>query len=405
MWMNCHGAMAHPENQVSTSSTFGDNGTASHEFAAECLQAGYNAEKLIGESVELNGAKYIMDEDRAVFVQNYVDDVRRRAMGGKLFVEYHVDLSDLLGPEQGGTADAGIIQHKARELIVEDLKYGIGEKVEASYVNAEGVRQINEQGGLYLRGLLSDALLLGYDIDKVTFVVHQPRLGHVDEYAISVVELEAFAQRAKNAMELNTEASILSLDDPKFQDYLHPGDKTCRWCNVKATCAKLAKHVGDATRLDFDNLSDVEAPGPTNTEALSKAFIAAPLVSMWLKAVLANTHAAVANGLDVLGVDGQPLKFVEGKMGSRRWSNPDEAEAALVGQLADKAYEPRKIITAPIAAKLLDKKATKATWNDVFLPMISKGAAKPTLVLGSDPRPKCEGATAAEFDEITDIES
>ena len=56
----------------------------------------------------------------------------------------------------------------------------------------------------------------------------------------------------------------------------------------------------------------------------------------------------------VVGKDGKPMKMVEGKLGNRQWIDAQAAEAALVGQLADDAYEPRKVLTAPAAAKKLD---------------------------------------------------
>jgi len=101
----------------------------------------------------------------------------------------------------------------------------------------------------------------------------------------------------------------------------------------------------------------------------------------------------------VPGSDGQPLKFVQGKEGSRKWDEEKlaDVEALLVGQLGPKAYKPHEIITAPAAGKILDKKKTAPTWA-LFQDYIKRGAAQPMLALGSDTRPPFSGAaTSGDF--------
>ena len=395
-WMPCPGSMAFPENQEQGgSSTFADDGTASHEWAAKCLSTGKNAIELHGEEITLNGKQYVMDEERASFVQDYLDDVRRRALGGHLFVEQRVDLSPWLGEGQGGTSDAVIFQPAQKLLIVEDLKYGMGEKVFASDNGA-----INPQLGLYALGALRDAELLG-DIETVRVVVHQPRLGHVDEFDISVSDLLAFGELARLATVEAGHAMVLP-GSPDLQLYLNPSDKACRWCRAKHRCPKLAAKVAEEVRADFETIVAEPPPALTSTAELSKAMAAVPLIEDWCRAVRAQVVQLVTEGVEVLGVDGKPYKFVDGKQGNRTWSDEVQAEATLLGVLPpEKAYQPQKLITASAAAKLLDKKATKQTWKDVFEPLIKRAPGKPLLVLGSDPRPPVSGGASAEdFDEI-----
>jgi hypothetical protein len=90
------------------------------------------------------------------------------------------------------------------------------------------------------------------------------------------------------------------------------------------------------------------------------------------------------------------MKIVEGRQGKRRWVDPGQAEAALVGQLGDKAYEPRSVISAPAAAKLLDRKKTGALWADIFVPLIQRSPGRAILALGSDARPPFKGGAAVE---------
>lgn len=380
-WIACPGSMTFPENQAEGgSSTFADDGTASHEWAAQCLTSAKDAASLIGATQEINGKTYTMDESRADFVQVYLDDVRSRATG-MMWIEYHVDLSDILGEGQGGTADAIMFNPEKKHLTVEDLKYGTGEKVYA---------KDNPQLGLYLLGAIRDIELLGYKVETVTSVICQPRLGHIDEHTTTVRELYALREQAKLAVETVR------------ADNLHPGEKQCRWCRAKAVCPALAKYVADQVKCDFDVIQSEPSPvAPRNTAQLSLAYSAVPLIEDWCRAVRSELSRLVQEGTEVIGPDGKPFKFVEGKQGSRAWDDLVAAEAALVGQLGPKAYTEPRVITAPVAAKLLDKKATKSLWKDVFEPLIKRGVGQPILTIGSDPRPPFSGAADADdFQEL-----
>lgn len=404
MWIPCPGSMAFPENQETEggSSTFADNGTASHHWSGLALQTGADAVDYLGQTLTLNGAIYEMDEERASFCQMYIDDVRRRAIGGSLFVEYYVDLSHLLGEDQGGTTDAGIMLPATKHLIGEDLKYGTGEKVFASYPaptedNPEA-REINSQLGLYLLGLLADMRLIGHDVQKVTGVICQPRLGHIDEHTISVAELEAFGRKAAGAVTLAGNAMIVDVNSLTMAGYLSPGEKQCRWCRAKANCPSLARYVADQVRADFETIQSEPPPvAPRDRKQLSLAYQAVNLIEDWCRAVKAGVWSLVQSGEKVVGPDGLPYKFVEGKEGNRAWTSVEEAENLLLQQLGpEKAYAPSKIITAPQAAKLLDKKATKEMWKDIFEPMIKKAPGKAVLAIGSDTRKPFAGQASAD---------
>jgi hypothetical protein len=189
---------------------------------------------------------------------------------------------------------------------------------------------------------------------------------------------------------------------PKKISYLNPGEKQCRWCRAKAQCPALKKFVTDEVRCDFDLIYAQPAPAaPLDSVLLARAYNAVPLIEDWCRSVRMELGSLVGKGEKVIGPDGTPYKFVEGRSAGRTWADPAAAEAALLGQLSpDKAYQPQKLITAPVAAKLLDKKATKNLWKDIFEPIIKRLPGKPVLVAGSDPRPAYSGAaTADDFEE------
>jgi len=352
-------------------------------------------EFFLGTSCAVNGKTYTLDEERADFIGVYIDACRQLGFGKLHFVEHWVDTSEWLGEGQGGTVDFGVIDPDV--ITVADLKYGMGEKVEAFYTLPDGTVVPNEQLGIYAAGLLRDAQLLGYTPTHARLMVVQPRLGHISEYIFDVIDILALMQRAKAAAA--TAIQALVSQPAAAQQWMSPGEKTCRWCKAKSECPALHKWASDAVRADFDEVTEPKDFAPVSD--LSAAMRAVPLVRLWCDAVEASAIEHVQAGESVIGSDGQPMKFVEGKLGKRRWSvDPGQVEAALVGQLGDKAYEPRRIITAPAAGKLLDRKKTKNLWTDIFAPMITRSPGRPMLALGSDPRPVFTGsADVAEFEE------
>lgn len=429
MWIPCPGSMAFPQNQQSSeSSTYADEGTAAHELAANCLRRKHDASQYIGQRININGKDYEVTEEFADFVQVYLDDVRNRAAGGQLLVEQRVDLLEWLGPDQGGTSDAVIAMPISYNVTIEDLKFGRGERVYAWIRATEKSRftvtivdqfspadeepqyiEVEPNFQLMLYGLGSIALveLLMDRIDTVTLVIAQPRVDSISEITITMADMARFAQFVKAASDDCGQAMVLAPNSSEHMFYLNPGEKQCRWCGAKAICKKLAAFVADEVKMDFDDVAGDGLPArpavPTGTEELGRAYAALPLVSVWMGAVASEVSRLVGEGQEVIGSDKKPLKFVEGKLGNRAWVNEKDAEAALTGQLpADKAYAPRKIITPSVAAKLLDKKATKAAWKDMFEPLIRRPPGRPMLVLGSDSRPPYnKAADAGEFDEVS----
>ena len=395
-WIACPGSFAYPGNtEDSESSVYADDGTASHEFAAAVLKSGNGVEFFLGTSCVVNGKTYTLDEERADFIGVYIDACRQLGFGKLHFVEHWVDTSEWLGEGQGGTVDFGVIDPDV--ITVADLKYGMGEKVEAFYTLPDGTVVPNEQLGIYAAGLLRDAQLLGYTPTHARLMVVQPRLGHISEYIFDVIDILALMQRAKAAAA--TAIQALVSQPAAAQQWMSPGEKACRWCKAKSECPALQKWASDAVRADFETITEPKDIAPVSD--LSAAMRAVPLVRLWCDAVEASAIEHVQAGESVIGSDGQPMKFVEGKLGKRRWSvDPGQVEAALVGQLGDKAYEPRRVITAPAAGKLLDRKKTKNLWTDIFAPMITRSPGRPMLALGSDPRPVFTGsADVAEFEE------
>lgn len=376
-----------------------DEGTVSHELGEMALKSGRSPHEYIGQVIQVNKVDYPVDAERAGYVEVYTDLVRAESAGGMLMIEKRVDLSLWLGAGQSGTADAIVYQPKTKTLIVIDLKYGVGERIHAR----DQAAQTNPQLGLYLLGGLMYGEMFG-DVEYVEGIIVQPRLDHISRTgAIPVATLKTFGDDARRAAHTASLCADMKPSAPELAKYLIPGDKQCRWCRAKATCPALAKKVAQEVALDFDDLvTGPEPTAPRENDALVKAYLATSLVEQWVKAVRGEVGSRVARGEKLIGPDGQPYKFVEGGEGRRQWADPVVAEQTLLGQLSpEQAYKPREIITAPAAAKLLDRKASKALWQDVFVPLIQKARGAPQLVQGSDPRPPV--TTAASADEFTEL--
>jgi hypothetical protein len=443
MWMHCWGSLAQPENQVpGGSSDFADDGTASHSLASWALDNDKDAGDYPDLTIRVGEKEWEVDSERVDFVQTYIDEVRRRSMGGVVFIEYRVDLGEFLGegpcwkcegrsensPEgwcdvcrgthiapQGGTSDAVILVEIPEEpgcymLIAMDLKYGMGEKVYAGYFPYPGAekRKINTQCGNYLLGAWKKAKELGYNVTRFSAVIDQPRLGHRDEFEITVEELETFADEVRLAVAKGDEALTLGVEDPKLDEYLKPDDKTCRWCNAKARCKALARYVAAQVKMEFDDETGVPTgtEEPTTVEHLQQAYIALPLVQQWVKAVNKALWEHIPSGR-VIGPDGKPLKIVQGKDGKRMWdpTQMDTTEGLMVGAVGAEAYEPQKVITAPAFEKVLKKKSGlkgkkfQAMWDERWKPYITNAKGSLSIALGSDPRPAVGAASASDFDD------
>lgn len=128
-WMTCPGSVALCQGVTEAPSPYADEGTDAHELAAICLTTNTNAADHLGRVMELG---HKVDADMARHVQTYLDYVREvvAGTGGVLLVEQRLPISGITGEADAhGTSDAVILTDD--EVIVIDLKYGMGETVDA----------------------------------------------------------------------------------------------------------------------------------------------------------------------------------------------------------------------------------------------------------------------------------
>jgi len=395
-WMACPGSIALSAGVESQGSVYADEGSAAHELAQRALSYRKPASFWIGEEIQIGHRIFVVDAEMAEYVQAYCDDVLARVGDGTLLVEQRVGFSQAIGVEgQFGTADAIILSANGHDVAIVDLKYGQGVRVDA---------EENPQLMTYAAAVLETFDTIMDGVQSVTMVVSQPRLDHVSEWECPIGRIREHVE----SMRLAAQAALAACDDMELdghvsERFLHPSDKACQWCPVKATCPKLRATV---SALVYDDFAALEAPEaimvmgdpPVPKQArLGALYGVLDLIEGWCRSVRGEVERQVMAGITIIGPDGEPMKVIEGRKGHRTWIDPKAAEALLAGFLpADKLYKPVEIITPAVADKLLKKQ------KHVIADLVKQSDGRPKVTLGSDPAPPYSGAASA--DEFGSVE-
>lgn len=391
-WSTCPASVQLEAGYPDSSSDYADEGTAAHAVAEMALREGQDAMAYKGQRIPMRGGIAVeVTADMATEVQKYVDYVRDVSAGHELMLEQRLNISGWV-PEAFGTSDAVILREDG-ELHICDLKFGRGVKVDA---------EENKQMILYALGALDQFAVL-MDFERVRMTIHQPRLNHVSEWAITVDQLRERGARLKGA----AERAYLYVDSetPPVPSDFGPSEKACRFCKAKATCPALAQRVQEEIGADFDNLvawagSDeqkamtLKALSPSTPEALGKAMQAIDLIEVWCKGVRGEVERRLLLGEPIEG-----WKLVKGRAGPRKWTSEQEAEDLLKSMRlkADEMYD-KTVISPTTAEKLL--KDTPRRWAKAQA-LITKSEGSPSVAPESDKRPALVIKPAADdFDDV-----
>ena len=401
-WVLCPGSVILCKDLPDTSSKYAEEGTDAHELGAFCLEEGVDAATLVGRA--LPSGNVVTDEMADIIQKGYVDPVRVYATGGSLTVETRVPIYQLTG-EVGalGTADAIVIRED-RELIVIDLKYGMG--VEVSPEN-------NRQLMMYALGAIA-LHDLQEEVDTVRLVICQPRTGNgaPKEWVVSYHDLQLFAREVERAgvqiqagLKMFAETGVHTLP-------FKVTEKGCRFCKAKGTCPTLASHVQGMAMVGFEDLTQT-ATDPARLVAarahgkLGEWMDAVDIVELWIKGVRAAVETALLAGQDVIGRDGA-YKLVQGRRGARKWADAAATEA-LFKQFRLKTEEMYSftLITPTAAEKLLKNDHPRQWEKTVELVTQSEGAV--SVASATDKRPavvktgSTEGFTAVLDQDASDL--
>ena len=395
-WLTCPGSVALTTGLPNTSSAYADEGTAAHYLASVCLTCNTYARTYIGREIIVGtwgeafsihtdkAGRYTkeVDSDFADAVQDYLDYVRAvvLATGGVLHIEQSLSLEKITNEEGAeGTSDVVIITDD--EIIVVDLKFGMGNRVDA--VN-------NSQLKMYALAAV-DKYSIIHDFKDARLVIHQPRLNHVSEWTISLDDLEVFRGEVLGASDIidlaTAEYKEAHTDKNKWHKvYLTVSEDGCRWCKAKATCPALSKAVTEAIDAEFEDLTgdeatDIVAPiGTLDPEALSVRLKVVDIIESWCSAVREATFTALQAGVSV-----PDFKLVQGKRGHRKWASAAEAEATMKSMRlkVEQMYD-FKLISPTTAEKVL--KETPKRWKRIE-GLIVQSEGGPSVAPMSDKRP------------------
>lgn len=411
-WLYCPGSIALEALHADKSSDFADEGSAAHFLASECLEQEYDAGDYMNWKILVyqggtcwfqddqtppEGASlFTVDEDMAGHVQKYLDYVR--ALGGERMVEQRLPISGITGEADAfGTSDVVVLA--GDELIIVDLKYGRGVKVDA---------ERNEQLAIYALAALAEFEFLG-DFKRVRLVIVQPRLDHISEWDMPIakqgegVSLTAFAEHIKPRAAKALQFVGKPAADVHNSD-LEPGEKQCRFCKAKATCPALTQHVLSTVADDFVDITEPVAPQlehaaerNVDNSTLGNLLGAVDLIEGWCKAIRAKVETELLAGRPVPG-----YKLVEGRKGARRWSNDAEVESTMKAMRLKLEEMYDLSLISPTSAEKLHKAGTigPRQWPKLQS-LISQSEGKPSVAPESDKRPAL--VIQASVDEFADV--
>lgn len=398
-WMVCPASVPLSVGYDDPSSEYADEGTAAHFLASECLKEGTLAEEHIGHIVFLRKDpitgehfeswcldregeilnEFVVDDDMARYVGQYLSDVRRVALGlnGVINVEQSLPLTFLTGEKDAeGTSDAVIL---SPTLVVADLKYGMGVRVEA---------EDNPQLLIYASAAREQYSMVN-EFDDVHVAILQPRLGHISQHTYTHAQLDQFEEKVRGAVIRVAEAERIFSENGDLDTYTEVSEKGCQWCKHKANCSKLADYVAEQIDADFEDLSGVPDEehyiklkvAPYDPETLSLKAKSLALIELWMKAVRGEVESLLLKGQAVPG-----YKLVEGKKGHRKWVDANAAEATMKSMRLKEAQMYDFSLISPTSAEKLLAKESPKRWKRL-VELITQTQGAPSVAEASDKRP------------------
>lgn len=349
-WMTCPGSVTLSEGIPDKAGKFADEGTDAHELAAVCLGEGTDASSYLGVAMEKG---HIVDTDMAMHVQTYIDYVRSIVGDNLLAVEQRLDIEFMTG-EKGAAGTSDVVAIVGDELIVVDLKYGMGVRVDA---------KDNPQLQMYAAAAVREFDIL-QDFKTVRMIIVQPRLNAVSEWVQNMDEMADFV----------SEVATGSHNTRSYTTDYQTSEKGCQFCRAKAICPAIEKDILDTF--------DMVTPDDKHSR-LAMVMDKANMIEAWIKAIRAEVESRLLAGDSVPG-----WKIVQGKRGNRAWTSKEAAEDMLKEMRLKHSDMYDYSFISPTTAEKLNKKDVLGDrqWAKVQS-LITQSEGKPSVAPDSDSRP------------------
>lgn len=381
-WSRCAGAPHLSRGLPDVDAEYNASGTCSHWILEQCLRNDTAADIWLGHEMGfgINPAtgepfKFVIDEERVDRIQQTIDKIK--AEPGQMWSEKRLNTSPVLGvPDQQGHADVvkldtmgaveidGVLHQGV--LTVHDFKDG--------YLTVYAKN--NLQGLNYLAAALYELDLMA-PINALRFVIHQPKVGHYDEWTYSRIEIEHFVSLIRPMAKLVYDIYHGNVDfDP--EKHLNPGEEQCFWCPIRGRCPARQKWFIEQCRplIDKHELSD---------EQMGQLFARLDAIEQAAKDYRIEALRRAMMGRNVAG-----QKIVQSKMGPRKYTDEaakKKAETALQAELSLEKmmalYEPRTILSPTQA----EKKLTDEQYVTLIKPYVTRNPGAYSLAPLADKRP------------------
>lgn len=374
-WIRCPGSVPMSKGIGDTGSSYAAEGTWAHKLAEVRLSG---REELTDEEIaDLTGLTGEVYDTAAMAdpVRYYVDYVK--GLGGDLFTEQRLSLTEITGEEGArGTADAVIL--RGSELVIADLKYGQGVKVDA----VENP-QLTIYAGAAVRTF---APMMDEELAQIRLIIIQPRLDHVSEWTLTPAELEARLDAiSKAAAEARRE--MAAGDTAEW--HLCPGLPQCRFCPARGRCRELARFA-----LTAAGLEELKGTVPKlDTCMIGETLGKLDLIQSWIDGMRQVAEEELLKGHRIPG-----WKLVAGRSGPRKWGDKESADRVLSEKgVPDSVRFVRELISPTQAEKLAKAgQITEEQWQAVQGEIV-RSEPKPAVVPESDPREPWTPLTAADY--------
>jgi len=371
MWLTCppSGRLNErlKERFGESSSPFAEEGTKAHALGEI---------KLRHETKEINDFLYSqrraalgdIDKEMENKTDDYVDTVlseyyaaAKFTPDAQLFFEVGLNMEDWV-PRCFGTSDAVVVSDDI--LVVMDLKYGKGVPVSAIG---------NPQARLYALGAAKEySERFGglYAFERVKTMIIQPRLDSLTEEELTLDELLDWGASIRESARLAWEG----------KGEFKTGDH-CRFCAARAICAARAS---EAMRVFQDGLGGL---GTIPDSDIPRILDVIPAARDWMKSI-----EEYALNQAKLGTEFAGYKLVNGRKGSRKWTNEDE----VINILARAGYTPEQYEESGLKTVAgVEKLLGKTTFNALLGKCTTQSEGALTLVKEEDNRAAVLTADAA----------